>query len=77
YQAGAVASVELDAADRQRSSCLTCGLHRRLTMGARNASRFRSELRTKMEIAAIKEAPGARLTFWEEEKERPKKASRK
>jgi hypothetical protein len=23
--------VELDAADRQRSSCLTCGLHRRLT----------------------------------------------
>ncbi len=23
--------MELDAADRQRSSCLTCGLHRRLT----------------------------------------------
>ncbi|WP_210206195.1 hypothetical protein, partial [Agrobacterium sp. MS2] len=26
------ASVELDAADRQRSSGLTCGLHRRLTL---------------------------------------------
>ncbi|MBS7707978.1 transposase domain-containing protein [Chelatococcus asaccharovorans] len=23
--------MELDVADRQRSSCLTCGLHRRLT----------------------------------------------
>lgn len=31
YQAGAVASLELDAADRQCSSCLTCSLHRRLT----------------------------------------------
>lgn len=31
YQAGAVASVEVDAADRQRSTCLTFGLHRRHT----------------------------------------------
>ncbi|WP_110378597.1 transposase domain-containing protein [Chelatococcus asaccharovorans] len=31
YQAGTTASLELDVADRQRSSCLTCGLHRRLT----------------------------------------------
>ncbi|MBB2906674.1 hypothetical protein FHR76_003065 [Rhizobium sp. RAS22] len=31
WDSGYVASVELDAADRQRSSGLTCGLHRWLT----------------------------------------------
>ena len=45
--------------------------------GARNASRFRSELRAHMEIDVVKEAPNARLAFWGAEKERPKKASRK
>ncbi|TFE97253.1 hypothetical protein B5M44_15720 [Shinella sumterensis] len=40
--------------------------------GARNASRFRKELRTHMRIAVHKEAPDARLSFWGAEKERPK-----
>ncbi|WLS04913.1 hypothetical protein [Shinella oryzae] len=40
--------------------------------GARNASRFRKELRAHMQIAVHKEAPDARLSFWEAEKERPK-----
>jgi hypothetical protein len=43
--------------------------------GARNASRFRSELRAHMQIAVIKEAPDARLAFWGAEKERPKRPS--
>lgn len=45
--------------------------------GARNASRFRGELRAHMQIAVIKEAPKARLAFWGAEKEPPKRASRK
>ncbi|WP_139108447.1 MULTISPECIES: hypothetical protein [unclassified Ensifer] len=41
--------------------------------GARNASRFRSELRAHMQIAVYKEAPDARLFLWGAEKERPKR----
>ncbi|MFF2324356.1 hypothetical protein ACFVTJ_25300 [Agrobacterium sp. NPDC058088] len=44
--------------------------------GARNASRFRRELRDQMDIRVVKEAPDARLVFWGAEKERPKKPSR-
>lgn len=44
--------------------------------GARNASRFRSELRAHMQIDVIKEAPDARLAFWGAEKDRSKKPSR-
>ena len=40
--------------------------------GARNASRFRSELRAHMQIDVIREAPDARLAFWGAEKERLK-----
>jgi len=43
--------------------------------GARNASRFRSELRAHMQIAIIKEAPNARLAFWGAEKKRPERVS--
>jgi hypothetical protein len=39
--------------------------------GARNASRFRRELRDHMQILVIKEAPPARLVFWGAEEERP------
>jgi hypothetical protein len=42
--------------------------------GARNGSRFRTELRAHMNIVIIKEAPEARLTFWGAAKERPKRA---
>ncbi len=45
--------------------------------GARNASRFRSELRAHMQIALHKEAPDARLSFWGAEKERPKRPEHK
>ena len=45
--------------------------------GARNASRFRSELRAHMQIAVCKEVPNARLSFWGAEKERSKRAVRK
>ena len=45
--------------------------------GARNASRFRSELRAHMQITIHKEAPDARLSFWGAEKERPKRPVRK
>jgi hypothetical protein len=44
--------------------------------GARNASRFRRELRDQIEIRVVKEVPDARLVFWGAEKERPKKPSR-
>ncbi|WP_421407334.1 hypothetical protein [Agrobacterium tumefaciens] len=44
--------------------------------GARNASRFRRELRAQMQIAVIKEAPVARLVFRGAEKESPKTALR-
>ena len=44
--------------------------------GARNASRFRSELRAHMQIDVIKEAPDARLAFWGAETDRSKKPSR-
>ena len=44
--------------------------------GARNASRFRSELRARMQIVVHKQAPDARLTFWGAEKERPKRLKR-
>jgi hypothetical protein len=43
--------------------------------GARNASRFRRELRDHMDISVVKEAPDARLVFWGAGKERPKRSS--
>jgi hypothetical protein len=39
--------------------------------GARNASRFRSDLRARMEIRLLRHAPDARLSFWGAAKERP------
>jgi len=39
--------------------------------GARNASRFRSDLRARMEIILLRHAPDARLSFWGAAKERP------
>lgn len=45
--------------------------------GARNASRFRSELRAHMEIAVYDEAPDARLSFWGAAKERPRRLAHK
>lgn len=42
--------------------------------GSRNASRFRNELRTRMPINVIKEAPVARLVLRTTEKERPKRS---
>lgn len=45
--------------------------------GARNASRFRNELRAHMQIVVHKEAPDARLTFGITENERPKRSARK
>ena len=44
--------------------------------GARNASRFRRELRDHIQILVIREALDARLVFWGAEKERPKKPPR-
>jgi hypothetical protein len=41
--------------------------------GARNASRFRRELRAHMDIRVIKEAPDARLVFWGAANKRPGK----
>jgi hypothetical protein len=41
--------------------------------GARNASRFRRELRAQVEIDIHKHAPDGRLAFWGAEKERPPK----
>ena len=32
--------------------------------GARNASRFRRDLRARTEIAIVREAPDARLVYW-------------
>ncbi|MDZ7872724.1 MAG: hypothetical protein U5N27_05845 [Rhizobium sp.] len=43
--------------------------------GARNASRFRRELRGHVETRLIKEAPDARIAFWTAEQERPGKPS--
>ncbi|NTE85808.1 hypothetical protein [Agrobacterium rubi] len=44
--------------------------------GARNASRFRSELRTQMQVTIHKQPPDARLAFWESAKTRPQKLTR-
>jgi hypothetical protein len=43
--------------------------------GARNASRFRSELRARMPIRVIREAPIARRVLWRTEKERPRRSA--
>jgi hypothetical protein len=41
--------------------------------GTRNASRFRAQLRAKMQVNILREAPIARLKFWGAEKDRPKR----
>ena len=41
--------------------------------GARNASRFRADLRTKTQIEVFNEMPDARLSLWGASKARPKR----
>lgn len=45
--------------------------------GARNASRFRNDLRAHMQIVVHKKAPDAQFTFEITVNERPKKSARK
>jgi hypothetical protein len=41
--------------------------------GARNASRFRGEMRARMNVLVVHETPDARLVFWGAEKQRPRR----
>ena len=44
--------------------------------GARNAARFRAQLRVHTPLVIHKEAPDARLVFWQAARERPETAGR-